>query len=322
MVASADSISRREKLKEMGLLILMGLPNATSVQQEMDVIYQGFKSATYARGEALLMQKLMLRGREQQENRRRNNGLVAAPLAIGFEELAIVVNGVDGDPIDMKPFTKFFTRDRIVNSWEKVGFVPFTRRCTFNKKVRHELGQQGGARATVLEDLQVSYNALVTEAENGGLNAGIFDATIPFAIPVQRVNDEDDQVKALLETKNAFSAGGLWNTIATRIGNADVVLRAQKQQIDLEAQKTAVQARSRADRRAKMLTNAQTALQKYRQNPELMTDKDWGDVIRWVLPEAKAEGLMKDLKKTDAIVAKLATLDREWTTYIPSVDTV
>ena len=129
-------------------------------------------------------------------------------------------------------------------------------------------------------------------------------------------------MKALLETKSAFSASGLWNICGSRIGNANVVLRAQKQQIGLEAQKAAVQAQSRAARRAKLLTNAQTALQKYRENPELMTDKDWGDVIRWVLPEAKAEGLMKDLKKTDAIVAKLATLDREWTTYIPAVDTV
>ena len=53
-----------------------------------------------------------------------------------------------------------------------------------------------------------------------------------------------------------------------------------------------------------------------------MTDKDWVDIIRWVLPESKAEGLMKDLKKADAIVEKLATLDREWTTYIPPIEEV
>lgn len=53
-----------------------------------------------------------------------------------------------------------------------------------------------------------------------------------------------------------------------------------------------------------------------------MTDKDWVDVIRWVLPESKAEGLMKDLKKADAIIAKLASLDREWTTYIPPIEAV
>lgn len=53
-----------------------------------------------------------------------------------------------------------------------------------------------------------------------------------------------------------------------------------------------------------------------------MTDNDWVDVIRWVLPESKAEGLMKDVKIADAIIAKLASLDREWTAYIPPIEPV
>ena len=40
--------------------------------------------------------------------------------------------------------------------------------------------------------------------------------------------------------------------------------------------------------------------------------------MRWVLPEAKVPGLMRDLKNRDTIIAKLATLERDWTTYIPS----
>ena len=307
----------------------MGLPNATAVQQEMDIMYQGFKAATYARGEALLTQKLMMRGRELQGNRRRHragiNGAVTAPsptLAIGFEDLATVVNSVDGDALDTKPFSKFFTKERIVASWEKVGFVPFTRKCVFHKKVRHELGQQGLARANALEDLQQRYDDLVAEAEDHGLNAGVFDATIPVASRTQRVTDEDEQVRTLRNDKNAFSAGGLWNTIGTRIGNARVVLRAQKEQVDLEAAKSAAQEQSRVDRRAKTLVSAQIALQKYQQNSSVMTDKDWVDIIRWVLPESKATGLMKDLKKAEAIVAKLASLDREWTTYIPPIEVV
>ena len=322
MVASAESISRRTKFLEMGLYILMGLPNATSVQQEMDVVYQSFKAATYARGEALLTHKLMVRGREQQENRRMNNGAVAAPLSIGFEDLAIVINGTADDGLDMKPFSKFFTKERIRASWEKVGFVPFTRKCVHHKKVRHELGQHGAARASVLEDLQEKYDDLVVLAENEGLNAGVFDGAIPVAMRVERATNEDEQVTRLVETKGSFSAGGLWNNCATRIGNASVVLRAQKAQIDIEAAKNAVQAQSRADRRSKAFMSAQTALQKYREKCTTMTDKDWVDIIRWVLPESKADGLMKDFKKADAIIAKLASLDREWTTYIPPIEAV
>ncbi|KAI2498179.1 hypothetical protein MHU86_16322 [Fragilaria crotonensis] len=48
IVLSEHVLAQREALFERGLIIIMGLPNATSVQQEMDVLYGPFKSATYA----------------------------------------------------------------------------------------------------------------------------------------------------------------------------------------------------------------------------------------------------------------------------------
>ena len=64
----------------------------------------------------------------------------------------------------------------------------------------------------------------------------------------------------------------------------------------------------------KVLDKAQTALLKFEIDAASLTDKDWGDVIRWVLPEAKVDFLLKDLKRRGPILAKLATLPREWTT--------
>ncbi|KAI2492280.1 hypothetical protein MHU86_22287 [Fragilaria crotonensis] len=62
IVASHESISKREAFLEMGLIILSGLPNSTSVQQEMDALYGPFKSASYARGEMILIEKIKNRG--------------------------------------------------------------------------------------------------------------------------------------------------------------------------------------------------------------------------------------------------------------------
>jgi hypothetical protein len=127
----------------------------------------------------------------------------------------------------------------------------------------------------------------VSLARRRGFNAGVFDGSIPVAMRMERVEDEDEQVKQLLETKSAFSAGGIWNICGTRISNASVVIRAQKQQLALEAEKSALQAQGRADRRSKLLISARTALQKYqRDGNNGMTDKDWVDIIRWVLPES------------------------------------
>ena len=130
-----------------------------------------------------------------------------------------------------------------------MGFVPLTRKCINSKKVRHELGQR--QRDESLEEIKASlYEALVEDAGLHGLNAGIFDATIPVAKHVERELLEEEQVKKLLATKGSFSTGALWNTIGTKIGNASVVLRAQTEQLALDAKKVELQSKSKMERRA------------------------------------------------------------------------
>ena len=130
IVASHDSISKREAYFEMGLIILSGLPNSTSVQQEMDALYGPFKSATYDRGEYILMEKMKERGQ------RRGTAMPgAAILSLGFDDLATIVDGKDDDELSMKPFTKTFTKEKILKAWAKIGLVPFTRKCVHDKKV-------------------------------------------------------------------------------------------------------------------------------------------------------------------------------------------
>ena len=115
IVANLDSISKRAAFRELGLLILLGLPNATSVNQEMDALYGSFKSATYARGEVILTERMRLRGLKRSgAAAAAGNGADAAvptltPFAMGFEDLSIVVDGNSTDNVSMKPFTRTFT---------------------------------------------------------------------------------------------------------------------------------------------------------------------------------------------------------------------
>jgi hypothetical protein len=77
---------------------------------------------------------------------------------------------------------------------------------------------------------------------------------------------------------------------------------AQKRQIALneEARLKIVVKKTQANTKA--LQKAQQALEKYQTNGNSLYDKDWGDVVRWVLPEAKVEFLLKDLKKKEQMV--------------------
>jgi hypothetical protein len=96
-----------------------------------------------------------------------------------------------------------------------------------------------------------------------------------------------------------------------------VTIRAQKEQLQINEAARLKVADKKSEMALKVLDKAQTALLKFEFDAVSLTDKDWGDAIRWVLPEAKVEFRLKDLKKQEQILAKLATLPHEWTTYIP-----
>ena len=148
----------------------------------------------------------------------------------------------------------------------------------------------------------------------------VLDVSIPVSRQLLRVHDEDEQVQQLLAQKGAFLVSALWNVCGTRVGNARVALRAQKEQIALNDAKIAKQSQGRLDRQAKLLQNAQAILEKHMScggDDNALNDTDWGDIVRLVLQEAKVPDLMRDLKKKDAIIAKLNSLERDWTTYIP-----
>ena len=94
IVGSLDTVSKRAEYFEMGLIILSGLPNSTSVHQEMDALYGPFKSATYARGESILIEKIKDRGMRRATGAAQGASSI---LSLGFDDLATIVNGNEND---------------------------------------------------------------------------------------------------------------------------------------------------------------------------------------------------------------------------------
>jgi hypothetical protein len=239
---------------------------------------------------------------------------------LDFCDLAVIVKGAPGDPIRDRPFDCHFSKEKILWSWAKIGFAPFIRRCLTNARVRKELGQH--IRDEGLERLQFEYDVLVDVVETQrGFNPGIFDGAIPSALHVTRAATEAEQVEEMLKSGKAFSVSGQWNLCDSRIGNAGVTLKAQKRQLAINEEARSKVAEKRTQAHLKTLEKAQVALEKYSaagDTASSLNEKDWGDIIRWVLPEAKVDFLLKELKKKDQMLAKLATLPNNWTTYIPS----
>ena len=226
IVSNKVILQKREKLDERGLFILMGLPNATSLQQTTDALYSPFKSATFAQGNKVVQAKLKARGLARRNAEQQQSTV----LLMDFSDLATIVNGAPDNnaeangPIDLQ-----LTKEKILSSLATIGFVPFTRKhCLTNpKKVRRELGQH--TRNKHLEALQFDYDVLIDDVKNIVFNPGILNSpTMPSAVHVERVSTAEALVEQLLKSCEAFYASGQWNMCDSRIGNAGVTLMAQK----------------------------------------------------------------------------------------------
>jgi hypothetical protein len=54
-------------------------------------------------------------------------------------DLGNLVNGWSEDPVELRPFDFHFTKERIINTWKAVGFLPMTGYAMRDPKVRYLL---------------------------------------------------------------------------------------------------------------------------------------------------------------------------------------
>ena len=78
-------------------------------------------------------------------------------------------------------------------------------------KVCHERGEEEVPFR--LEEFEASYEAKKKEVESEGLNVGVFDATIPYAIKLKRKERIDDQCNELRKKKKVISCSGMWQHV-------------------------------------------------------------------------------------------------------------
>ena len=70
-----------------------------------------------------------------------------APVKIIQEDLSTIVDGLEEDAEQNRPFDHVFTKENILKAWTNIGYVLFTRKCIENKKVRYELQESKATAA-------------------------------------------------------------------------------------------------------------------------------------------------------------------------------
>ena len=121
LCANFANVKFRRDLGRMGVDIVLSLPNATSVDAELDDMFKLFKPACRERTQLLYTNKVyermltICRNNEAGEGQR----LVSVkPVKISQEDLSMIVNGLEEDAEQNRSFNHFFTKIEYIKSLE------------------------------------------------------------------------------------------------------------------------------------------------------------------------------------------------------------
>lgn len=181
-------------------------------------------------------------------------------------DLANLVNGWPGDPVELRPFDCHFTPERIIKTWIAVGFLPMMMmgNVANDPKVRHKLGDGGAPleAAIWLEALHKEYCRVARVLTGMGFNGNMMDVKLPKVKKsvVFKDNEEKIQIQYFVDNRLINKAGGLYK-MGTIVANCSVVLGVGGGRCiaELEKQAKEVVALKKADQSVDVFNNAKKA---------------------------------------------------------------
>ena len=212
----------RLRAAQRGLLIFPGLQNATSVNQEMDDLYSLLQQSCGAVTDEIVAERVAIRAAEDDEDIIPVKDRTKVQLTNC--DLGRIVCGRESDDVELRPFERSFTPERIVASWCKIGAAPCTRAGLEQSKVRHE-AIEGDPKLGDLLALEERHTTNVTALEAKGANVNVFKAKLPRRAIIARATGPAAQLQALVE--NGVAHSSVWHHCGAIALNSDVVLAAE-----------------------------------------------------------------------------------------------
>jgi len=203
----------RLRAAQRGLLIFPGLQNATSVNQEMDDLYGLFQQSCGAVTDEIVAERVAIRAAEDDEDIIPVKDRTKVQLTNC--DLGRIVCGRESDDVELRPFERSFTPERIDASWCKIGAAPCTRAGLEQSKVRHE-AIEGDPKLGDLLTLEERHTTNVTALEAKGVNVNVFKAKLPRRAIIARATGPAAQLQALVENGVAHSSVWRSGTTAAR----------------------------------------------------------------------------------------------------------
>ena len=321
--ATWESIHFRERMAAKGVYLVLGLPNSTSCTQEQDQIYQDFKRMTRARTNELFQRKLNKRSELIQRLKLEVDFADSDKKIELLKQLFVAMKqpkltNDDLPEIVSEAFYCCFTKEKIMNCFSRVGYVPFTRKALQNPNIRHELHEDNqNEKSLEMEQIVSDYNATKEELKRMGFRVdGIFEAEIDSAPVIQRSQEEKEQIHALVSKKKAFSASGIYTNIGTMCVTSGAVLKAQRSQMEKYARELSEKARKRRIADRKKLGHALDAKKKQLKGERLRIQEMKG-ALNYCLKASESNEVMSSFKTKQQVEERLSQFEQPWWSYIP-----
>ena len=299
----------RLRAARRGLLIFPGLQNATSVNQEMDDLYGVFQQSCGDVTDEIVAERITARALEDNAPEKdRIPEKDRTKVALTNCDLGRIVCGRDSDPIELRPFERSFTPERVGASWLKIGAAPLTRAGLAHPKVRHE-PIEGDPLLGDLMTLAERHAKNIAALKAKGVHTDVFEVSLPRRAIIERPTGDVAQLQQLIESGVSHSA--IWHTCGpcgARALNSDVVLAAEGARIVAEKDAAAA-AQAKQQSSLALLRDQVVAIETQREiddkSYEDLTAAERGMIIKCLFQLKGLAGFSKIKGKT----AEVAYLD-------------
>ena len=138
------SLPMRMRCAERGLFLFPSGPqNCTSACQECDDRFGDYKAKGDDVTDDIVSERIKARSDQEETLRKESRTRAINPSKLPKVELTNadlprIVKGREGDPIEKRPISFAFSREKVHGTNAKIGIVPLTRACLKHPKVRKE----------------------------------------------------------------------------------------------------------------------------------------------------------------------------------------
>ena len=285
-----SSLQFRSRMWDKGLVFSPGIPNGTAANQLMDDLFGCYKTTSQQIIDNILSERMAAAALDP----------TGSKVTIDFCDLGRVINGRPEDPIELRPFARAFTPEKIRKAAQKLGLVPVDLRTALaHPRVRDD--NQDGARTEAISTLQQGTTTTLNDISALGFNSTPLTVTLPHNVanPMEFIAPpSDSEARWKLVKAAGGCAGAHWAAVGARAFNAPDVVGPALERVQQKAADEDTRLNNRAFNFATLRQTVREIVEEMTESSPVLEYSDLGvtalkSIISYVFNARKETGASK-----------------------------